>query len=59
MSALAWLLWVLAVWAVFYLFLLFDAPILLDRAANRLRQHLPHWPRHWHALHHGRHSKTA
>jgi hypothetical protein len=64
-TAIEWLLWVLTVWAVFLLFALFDAPILLERAANRLRrQHLPHWARHGHvpptgepAQHHGRHAK--
>jgi hypothetical protein len=59
-SALAWITWVLTAWAVFFLFMLFDLPVLLDRPANWLRhQHLPHWPRRAHAVHHGRHSKTA
>ncbi|NUP16591.1 MAG: hypothetical protein HOZ81_10880 [Streptomyces sp.] len=65
MTGLEWLLWLASVWAVFFLFALFDVPILLERAANRLRrQHLPHWARHGHApptdaVPHGRHAKTT
>lgn len=50
MSGTEALLWVATVWAAFFLFVLFDGPILLERAAYRLRQqHIPHWARHGHA----------
>lgn len=65
MSVTEWLLWAATVWAAFLAFVFVDAPILLGRAAGRLRQHnLPHWARHGHTppdddTPHARHAKTS
>lgn len=59
MTGVEWLLWAATVWAAWLAFCFTNAPILLGRAANRLRQQrLPHWARHGHAPpgdEHGRH----
>ncbi|MFG2307628.1 hypothetical protein ACGFS9_02895 [Streptomyces sp. NPDC048566] len=47
---MGWLLWLSSVWAAWLMFVFVDAPTLLGRAANLLRQqHIPHWARHGHA----------
>lgn len=50
MSVVEGLLWAASVWSAWLAFVAIDVPILLSRAANRLRQHhTPHWARHGHA----------
>jgi hypothetical protein len=48
-SAVEWLVWLASVWAVLLAFAAIDAPTLLGRAADHLRQqNTPHWARHGH-----------